>query len=204
MGLFLVATALRDVRVEDVAAVVEGWCSDHFVVCSDAIGNGTADQRNRIEIFAPIRGWTMVMWPSYFLPYVEVAEHLSGSLGTVVSAVSVYDSDCWQQVMIDSGRIVDRYATDPRYLTSDLEPLRVVAPQWEGDPDAVAALLGCNARGVARHYRRNRKSRTFDDWGFVDLWATEGITYANPPAPIAATFALGEDWFDVLNRANGH
>jgi hypothetical protein len=203
MGLFLVATALRDVRVDDVAAQIESWCSGHFIVCSDATGNDALHPRDRIDIFEPIQDWTMVLWPWNFLPYAEVAEHLSAKLGTVVSAVSVYDSDCWRQVMIDSGRIVDRYATDPRYLTSDLEPLRVVAPQWKGNPDAVAALLGRNARDVARHYLRNRRSRTFDDWGFVDLWASEGITYANPPAPIAATFALGEDWFDVLTRVNG-
>ena len=43
-----------------------------------------------------------------------------------------------------------------------------MAAQWKGDPQAVAELLGCDARAVARHYRRNRKSRTFDDWDFVE------------------------------------
>jgi hypothetical protein len=199
MGLFLSATAVRHAPADDVAKVVESWCSDHFVVCTEATGRDVPSG-SKIDVHAPIEGWTTVLWPLYFIPYVEVAEHLSATLGTTVSAVNVYDSDCWQQVLVDRGEVVDRYATDPRYLASDLEPVDVVAPRWRGDPDAVAALLGCHARDVARHYRRNRRDRTFDDWGFVALWADEGITYPDVPSGAHTTFALGEDWFDVLNR----
>ena len=75
-----------------------------------------------------------------------------------------------------------------------------MASRWQGDPQAVAALLGCDAREIARHFERNRSSRTFDDWGFVDLWATEGITYPEPAMTVAASLVLGEDWFNVLHR----
>jgi len=61
-------------------------------------------------------------------------------------------------------------------------------------------LLGCDAHHVARHYKRNRRHRTFDDWGFVGLWATEGITYPEPPATTGRTLALGDDWAAVLHR----
>ncbi len=199
MGLFVVMAAVRDVAVDDVVTVIEAWCSDHFVVCSDATGSDVASS-NRIDVAEPVNGWTVVSFPGYFIPYEEIATHLSAKLDAAVSAISVYDSDCWQQVTLDSGQIVDRYATDPRYLVSDVEPLAVVAPRWEGDPQAVAALLGCDARDVARHYKRNRRSRTFDDWGFVGLWATEGITYPEPSATIGATLALGDDWASVLHR----
>ena len=201
MGVFLTVTAVRDATAEEVAAVVESWCSDHFIVCSDATGRDVPDA-NSIGIFAPVDGWTIVLWPGYFVPFAEVAEHLSAALATVASGVDVYDSDCWEQVLCDRGRVVDRYATDPRFLTSQPESLDVVAARWRGDPDAVAALLGCSARDVARHYRRNRRDRTFDDWGFVALWADQGITYPDPAAAVT-TFALGEDWFDVLHRVLG-
>lgn len=203
MGLFVVVAAVRDVAVDDVATAVEAWCSDHFVVCSEATGRDV-EHANRIDVVAPVDGWTVVSLPGYFIPYEEIATHLSAELSAVVSTVSVYDSDCWQQVTLDSGRIVDRYATDPRYLASDREPLSVVAPRWQGDPQAVATLLGCDAREVARHYKRNRKSRTFDDWGFVGLWATEGITYPAPPATTGRTLALGDDWSAVLHRVMRH
>lgn len=199
MGLFLAATAVRGATAEEAAAVVESWCSDHFIVCSEATGRDVP-ARNRIDVFTSVDGWTIVLWPGYFLPYVEVAEHLSVALATVTCGVHVYDSDCWEQVLLDRGRVVDRYATDPRYLATQVEPLEVVAPRWRGDPEAVAALLGCSPRDVARHYRRNRRGRTFDDWGFVSLWADEGITYPDPPAGVATTFVLGEDWFDMLQR----
>lgn len=199
MGLFVAMAAARDVAVHDAATAIEAWCSDHFVVCSDATGSDV-DSSNRIDVLAPVDGWTIVSLPRFFIPLEEIATHLSAVLGAVVSAVSVHDSDCWQQSVLDGGRVVDRYATDPRSLVSDLEPISVVAPRWEGDPQAVAALLGCDARDVARHYKRNRRSRTFDDWGFVELWATEGITYPEPSAEIGATLALGDDWASVLHR----
>ncbi|MEO5664435.1 MAG: hypothetical protein ABIR39_14235 [Nocardioides sp.] len=199
MGLFVAMAAVRDVAVRDVATAVEAWCSDRFVVCSDATGSDV-ESSNRIDVMEPVDGWTVVALPGYFIPYEEIATHLSAELGAVASAVAVSDSDCWQQVSLDSGRIVDRFATDARYLVSDLEPLSVVAPRWEGDPQAVATLLGCDARDVARHYKRNRRSRTFDDWGFVALWATEGITYPEPSATIGVTLALGDDWASVLHR----
>lgn len=200
MGLFLNATAVRDVAVDDLIEPIQSWCSDHFVACSVARGNDLAPHRDRVDVVTPIDGWTLVRWPDYFLSYEEVGQHLSDTLSTIVSAVSVYDSDCWQQVITDRGHTIDRYATDPRYLTSELEPLPVVAPRWQGDPQAVAALLGCDAREVARHYKRNRRGRTFDDWGFVDLWATEGITYPGPAVTAGATLVLGEDWFNILHR----
>jgi hypothetical protein len=199
MGLFLNATAVRDVAVADLIAPIESWCSDHFVACSVATAIDLAPHGDAINIFDPIDGWTLVMWPGYFSYVEEVGLHLSNALSTVVSAVSVYDSDCWQQSLTDGDQTIDRYATDPRYLTSDLEELSVVAARWKGDPQAVAALLGCDARAVARHYKRNRRRRTFDDWDFVELWATEGITYA-PPAPVSETLILGEDWSRILFR----
>lgn len=200
MGLFLSATAVRDVAVDDLIAPIESWFSDHFVTCSVATTIDPVPVPERAAIFKPIDGWTIVLWPSNFLSEEEVGQHLSDVLSTVVSAVRVYDSDCWQQVIADRGHIIDRYATDPRYLATKLEPLSVVAPRWQGDPQAVAALLGCDAREIARHYKRNRRSRTFDDWGFVGLWATEGITYPGPPMTVATTLVLGEDWFTILRR----
>ena len=199
MGLFVVMAAVRDVEVDHVATAIEAWCSDHFVVCSQGTGSDV-ESSNRIDVMEPVDGWTVVSLPRFFIPLEEIATHLSAELGALVSAVSVHDSDSWQQVTLDRGRTVDRYATDPRSLVSDLEPLSVVAPRWEGDPQAVATLLGCDARDVARHYKRNRRSRTFDDWGFVGLWATEGITYPEPSATTGATLTLGDDWASVLHR----
>ena len=200
MGLFLNVTAVRDVAVDDLIEPIESWWSDHFVACTVASGNDLAAHGDTVDVLTSIDSWTLVQWPGNFLSSEEVGQHLSDMLSTTVSAVSVYDSDCWQQVITDRGRTIDRYATDPRYLSSDLEPLAVVAPRWQGDPQAVAALLDCDAREVARHYKRNRRRRTFDDWGFVDLWASEGIAYPGPAVTVGVSLVLAEDWFNVLHR----
>ena len=112
---------MRDVAVADLIAPIESWCSDHFVACSVATAVDLAPLGDAINIFEPIDGWTIVMWPGS-LVVEEVGLHLSSALSTVVAAVSVYDSDCRSQSIADGDRTVDRYATDPRYLASDLEP----------------------------------------------------------------------------------
>jgi hypothetical protein len=76
--------------------------------------------------------------------------------------------------------IKEWFATDPASLTAKGASERDVAQRWRGDPRAVAAVMGAKAREVARHYRRNRKSHLFDEWAYVDLWATLGITYPHP------------------------
>lgn len=93
MGVFLTATAVRDAAAEEVAAVVESWCSEHFIVCTDATGRDVPHS-TRVDVFAPADGWTIVLWPGHFLAFAEVAEDLSAALATVASGVDVYDSDC--------------------------------------------------------------------------------------------------------------
>lgn len=195
MGAFLAVSAFRGVSADDVADEITAWFESHFVVCTDTPRAADLDPGVTVQVFAPHEGWTSVLWPVYFnIHDIAAAEHLSRSMDAVACTVGVYDSDAWQQVVFEAGRPVDRFATDPASLAADSEPLRDVAHRWRGDPSAVAAVLGANEKEIARHYRRNRGARNYDDWAFVDLWTVLGITYPVGEVAVAHTLTLSKGW----------
>lgn len=200
--MFLAATALRDVTVRELVPEIAGWFDDRFIVCTEVRDGEPPAATDSVAVYEPHNGWTTVVWPTYFGGlHFELAEHLSDRLRTVASSVDVYHSETWQHVVHDNGRLVDEYATDPSYLTSDLDDSRAVARRWRGRPEAVAHHVGGSAREIARHYRRNRRSRSFDEWSFVALWAGLGILYPGEMLRVAAALALPDRWDRVLRRA---
>jgi hypothetical protein len=199
VGLFLATTALRDVTVRELVPEIEAWFHDHFIVCTQVSGGEPLSAMDCLNVYEPHNGWTTVVWPRFFGEHhSEVAGHLSRRLRTVVSSINVYDSDTWQHVVYDNGELVDEYATDPSYLVSSLDDPRAVERRWRGNPEAVASHVGSSAREIARHYRRNRLSRSFDDWNFVELWADFGILYPVGKLPVAATLSLPDGWDRAL------
>lgn len=202
VGMFLTTTALRDVTVRELVPEIEAWFDDHFIVCMEVSGVELPSAMNYVGVYAPHNGWTTVVWPTYFGGlHSEMAGHLSSRLRTVASSVEVYHSETWQHVVYDNGSLVDEYATDPSYLVSDLDDPRAVARRWRGNPEVVARHVGSSARGIARHYRRNRRSRSFDEWNFVELWAAFGILYPVDKLSVAATLALPDRWERALRPA---
>jgi hypothetical protein len=201
VGIFLATTALRDVSVRKLVPEIEGWFDDRFIVCTKVSGVELPSARDYLAVFEPHNGWTTVVWPRFFGNHSEIAEHLSSRLRTVASSVEVYDSEAWQHVVYDNGRLLDEYATDPSGLVSDLDDPRAVARRWRGNPKVVARHVGGSAREIARHYRRNRRSRTFADWNFTELWAELGILYPVETLPVAAILALPDRWDRALRSA---
>jgi hypothetical protein len=172
---------------------------DRFVVCAEATTDAELpSQMDHLTVFEPHNGWTTVVWPTYFLHYDEIAGYLSARLRAVVPSVSVYHSESWQHVVFDNGNLVDAYSTDPSLLATDLDDPREVARRWRGNPDAVARHVGGRSHDVARHYRRNRRRRSFDDWGFADLWEDVGIFYPVSRIAAAAILVLPERWENAL------
>jgi hypothetical protein len=194
VGLFLTATAVRDVAPERLAAAITDWCAGHFVVCEQVeCSSAQVPWHERVQVHQPRDGWTCVVWPTYFgLHDLVAAEHLARTLGTVVETAGVHDSDCWWHCLYAADRVVDRYVTGPEWFASDLTPVQDVARRWAGQPEAVAHFLGVSGREIARLYRRQRSARHFDDWAFVELWRRMGITYPVEEVPVAATLSLPE------------
>lgn len=204
MGLFLTATAVRDVAPDQLAATITDWCASHYVVCEQVEDGDQVPQHERVVVHQPLDRWTTVLWPTYFgLHDLVAAEHLARTLDTVVDTAGVYDSDCWWHVLYAGDKVVDRYVTGPEWFASEVTPVKDVARRWRGRPEGLARFLGAPEPGVARLYRRQRSARHFDDWAFVELWRLMGITYpdAGEP-PVAATLSL-PDGSDRLLPHNG-
>jgi len=206
MGLHLTMTAFRDVPADELAREVMTWFDGQAYTCTPSAADAaTLSHWDALAVHAPVGGWTLVQWPSLFGSYAvgsvgqdSLVSHLTARLGTVASSMAVYDSDSWTHVVHEHGTVRDQYATDWRVSASGLDDPREVRHAWRGNPDEAARVLGGSARDVARHYRRNRRAWSYDDWDFVELWRECGITYPEADAPVELVAELDPGWFDLM------
>jgi hypothetical protein len=203
VGEFVAATALRtsDLDAVQAAAVRHGRVRD------------TDDERlTTVGIWAPVNGWTVVIWPNWFSDLNVVSPKLSADLGTLASAIDVYDGDFWTHQLWRDGVELDRFNSSPEYFAQDRQELRRLREEWAGQPNVVAEAFGVDAGVVARYLippytgffgrlRGRRKpfpddESTLDDvWVFVDFWRRLGITSfdGTPPARTVRLPTMGFD-----------
>lgn len=162
---------------------------------------GDDELQTAARIWTPVNGWTVVIWPTWFTDLNIVSPKLSADLGTLASAISVYDGDFWTHQLWRNGVELDRFNSSPEYFAPDRQELRRLREEWAGRPDVVAQAFGVNADTVARYLippyigffgrlRGRRKpfpddaSTLGDVWVFVDFWRRLGITSFDdtPPA----------------------
>jgi hypothetical protein len=194
VGEFVAATALNTSDLDAVQAAT----ARHGRVRETA---GDEEARTTAGIWAPVNGWTVVIWPNWFTDLDAVSPKLSADLGTLVSAIDVYDGDFWTHQLWRDGVEIDRFNSSPEYFVQDRQELRRLREEWAGRPDVVAEAFGVDAATVARYLippytgffgrlRGRRKpfpddASTLDDvWVFVDFWRRLGITSfdGTPPA----------------------
>jgi hypothetical protein len=192
MGLFLAATAIRDRDVDLVTAALEQFLAGHG--CSTDEGPRSEDE---IRLFAPVDGWTVVLWPPYFLgPDSVAARELSGALDTVVSTVHIYDSDYWAHRLFRAGEELDRSASTPAYWAESEEDATRLRAEWTGNAALVATTVGGTAEHLTPYLMPlddtdEPPGKAFEDdefelddpWVFVDFWRRLGISYRADAAP---------------------
>lgn len=206
MGSFLAVSAFKDVTAERVADAVVSFAAEHDIE-AEVLNGGPADESTQAAVFAPKGGWTVVLWPHGFnLHDVDACQRLTQTLGTVASTVHIYDDDYWTHVVLSSGEIVDRFASQPSYFEDVAAP---VAAAYAGNPAAVAATVGCTADDVAPYLRVTPEdgeetfARDGDEfpldspWVFTDLWRAMGIAYPDDVASGVALVDLGDGWDDL-------
>jgi len=94
MGEFVAATAFQTDQLDRVLVAVSRFCSanDCVVVQPD---RDDVDYANDVLIFAPIQGWTVVTWPTYFAD-APAAAAISAELDLLTSTISIHDGDYWR------------------------------------------------------------------------------------------------------------
>ena len=193
MGLFLCVTA---VRCEDFGRVLQSVKS--YLVSHGVEPVVVADRTSPavdVALFEPTDGWTTVSWPAFFTTRdTPAARWISRDLGTLVSSMSIYDSDTWLHSVHRDGDRVDRFARDPVALAGTRADVPALKAQWAGDPGLVARAFGVPEDLVAPFYRH---VDDVDEWEFVRLWELLGVTYPVSETESLAVWAaldLPDDW----------
>jgi hypothetical protein len=168
-------------------------------------------------VFAPVSGWTSVLWPPHFnIHDIEAAITLSAATDTVISTMHVYDDAYWVHVLTRSGSIVDQFASRPTYFDpapADADRLRAA---FGGNAEVVAREVGVNADALRPYMRHLTDDQTTpvrfladdefaadDSWVFVDMWKRMGIVYPEPVSTHSLTVDLGPGWEDQLPVTDG-
>src|SRR5262245_40098153 len=113
MGQFFAVSAIRDSCVDGVAEAVVQYAIQHNVEVgvSDPPADEAKPSRDAL-IFAPVNGWSVIVWPEYFnIHDFAACQALSQNLKTIVCAAHVYDGDYWAHGLFDSGEFVNRFCS---------------------------------------------------------------------------------------------
>ena len=199
VGLFLAVTAVRDATPAETAAAVSSWFNDRFIACTPSVTVDDGRSSERIEIYEPRNGWTVIRWPQFFRFIDNAAAHVSDRLAAVVSSVDIYHSECWTHLVHTRGVLVDQYCTNPILQMTTDDDRREIARRYRGNPEIVSHHLGSSPRTIKRYYRRNRRSWGYDDWDFAKLWQEFGISYPEPGHPQVDALALPDRWAEALD-----
>lgn len=193
MGHFLCVTAVRSDDFAGVLGAVQGYLVSHGVEPT-AVADRSSPAVD-VALFEPDNGWVTVSWPAFFNGHHALASRaLSRDLGTLVSSMSIYDSDTWLHEVHSDGERLDRFARDPVALAGSRSEVRGLRRQWAGDPGRVARAFGVGQQAVAPYYVH---VGDVDEWEFVGLWELLGITYPVSESESLAVWAaldLPDDW----------
>ena len=99
------------------------------------------------SVFAPLNGWTVILWPEYFNVHDFVTcQHLSQQLKTVVCTAHVYDDDYWAHALFDSGEWVDRFCSVPDYFAENDSDAQRLTHEYKGNPSVFADRFNVSTR----------------------------------------------------------
>ena len=206
MGLFLAATAVRSDSVSAIAQAISKYMQSHDVKHEVLPGPTPLNDATDAQIFAPIKSWTVVLWPNYFNIHDFPAAKAIATAGSwLISAVHVYDGDYWEHLAVSGTDELHEFCSRPTYWKDEPSELERVssfnsAPerlaQASGVPAAALTPYLVDADGIAEDARAAADDQfpLSDIWAFTHFWRRLGITYPDPPENPAAVVRLSK-WF---------
>jgi hypothetical protein len=205
MGHFLAVTGFRSESVTDVAAAITDYLSS-FGVPSESVPAGSPlNDRRDAEIYAPVNGWTVVLWPQYFnIHDFPLARAVAAARSWLVSTVHVYDSDYWEHLCCSGGVELHAFCSRPHFWQDDAPEDFQSMMAYATEPSRLASALGVSPQVIQPYLADvdalpdpEAKAQADDEfalediWVLVDFWRRLGIAYPAPPQNRAAVLRLG-------------
>ena len=211
MGVLLSAVAVRSDDADEVV--------DVFLSLLRGVGHrvqpvpGPHDDAGRYDVLCTASSGWVTLAPHYVVPAEKLGAELTHRLGTVASAVGIYEDVFWTHHLVDRGEVRDQYANLPGYFG----PADYVHDH-EGDPELVAASVGVPHADVAPYFQQISVNRArsrwrrpprahdsdehhlLDGWVVLDLWRRFGITYPDGRARSTIRVPLSDEANDALTE----
>ena len=213
MGVMESAVALRSNDAGEVADVFHSLMRSlgHRVDVDYEFDPSTSRGSRDDVMVAPSRDGWVFMNPPYVVPPDALAVEMTRRLGTLASAILIYEDTLWSHHLVDRGTELDRHVNLPDYFG----PGEYDA-SWIGDPDLVAEKIGVDREAIAPYFQqvslRRARSRLFrppkahqddkhhllDGWVVTELWRRMGIHWPGPTDTLVRV-PLGEEGAEALS-----
>lgn len=213
MGVMESAVALRSTDADEVADVFQSFMRSlgHPVEVHYEFDPSTSQPGSDDVLVAPSRDGWVYLRPHYVVPPDALAVEMTRRLGTLASAIMIYEDVLWTHHLVDRGTELDRHVNLPGYFGPG-----EYDDSWIGDPDVVAGSVGVDRAEIAPYFQqvsvRRARSRLLpppkahqddthalvDGWVVTELWRRMGIHWPGATDTLVR-LPLGQEGTEVLS-----
>ncbi len=204
MGYFLAVTGFRTNVLEDVTTAIADYVAFYSVRVEFVQAESKPDYRRDAQVYAPVDGWIVVLWPEYFnLHDFPLVRSVAAARNWLVSTVHVYDGEYWEHLCCAGSKELHAFCSRPHFWENDSLDAFQQIMSYAFEPTRLATVLGIPERIIQPYLVDTDtlsdpevKAHTGDEfalgdfWVFVDFWRHLGISYPNPPNGLAAVMRL--------------
>ena len=205
MGYFLAVTGFRTESVADVARVITEHMKSHGVPCESVPVASPPNHERDAQIYAPVTGWTIVLWPEYFnIHDFPLVRTLAAAQGWLASTVHVYDDEYWEHLCCSGDTELHAFCSRPRFWEQESPDDFQRMSAYDTESSRLASALGISPQVIQPYIvdvdsLANPEAKAHPDdqfalgdfWVFTDFWRRLGIAYPTPPQNLAAVLRLG-------------
>ena len=208
MGHFLAVTAFHSDSVADVSAALSDYLASHGVAVEMISSAAAPDSGRDAQIYEPINGWTVVLWPAYFnLHDFPFARSIATARNWLVSTVHVYDDEYWEHLAHNGATELHAICSRPNFWKDESPYDFERTARYDSSPERLAAAVGASTATIQPYLADADSLAAFDSkahpddqfpisdfWVFTDFWRRIGISYPTPPQNLATILRLGRNF----------
>lgn len=214
MGVMESAVALRSTDADEVADVFQSFMRSlgRPVEVHYEFDPSTSQLTGHDVLVAPARDGWVHLRPHYVVPPEALAVEMTLRLGTLASAIMIYEDVLWSHHLVDRGTELDRHVNIPEYFGAG-----EYDESWLGDADVVAEAVGVDRAVIAPYFQqvsvRRARSRLrpppkahpddqhhlVDGWVVTELWRRMGIHWPGGK-DVLVRVPVGPEGTEVLSE----